>query len=74
MQAIFEALGAVVNALLTIGSFGIWLFDGLIWMIGMMVKSVSMFGTVLNIFPAGVVSCITAVCGGLIVLRIFGRS
>ncbi len=74
MSAIVDFLSTIVNAVLTLGDMGIWLAQGLSSVGAMMMKSISVFGTVMRIFPFGVASAVTGVCGGLIVLRIFGRS
>lgn len=74
MEAIGEFLSTIVNAILTLGDMGIWLALGLLHIAGMMTKSIAVFGSVMRLFPVGVASAVTGVCGGLIVLRIFGRS
>lgn len=74
MSAIVDFLSTILNAILTLGDISIWLATGLANIGAMMVKSISVFGTVMRIFPLGVASAVTGVCGGLIVLRIFGRS
>ena len=74
MEAIGEFLSTIVNAILTLGDMGIWLAQGLLLIAGMMTKTIAVFGSVMRLFPVGVASAVTGVCGGLIVLRIFGRS
>jgi hypothetical protein len=74
MSAIVDFLSTIVNAVLTLGDMGIWLAQGLASVGSMMMKSIAVFGSVMRIFPFGVASAVTGVCGGLIVLRIFGRS
>lgn len=74
MEAIGEFLSTIVNAILTLGDMGIWLALGLLHIAGMMTKTIAVFGSVMRMFPVGVASAVTGVCGGLIVLRIFGRS
>ena len=74
MQAVVEFLKTLLNAVLTLGDMGVWLAQGLLSIAGMMTEAIAVFGSVMRLFPFGVASAITAVCGGLIVLRIFGRS
>lgn len=74
MEAIGEFLRTLLNAVLTLGDMGVWLAQGLLQIAGMMTSAISVFGSVMRLFPVGVASAVTGVCGGLIVLRIFGRS
>lgn len=74
MQALFDLLGTLVNFVITSLEMWQWLKTGLLMIVGMMVKSISVFGTVMRMFPLGVASAVVGVFGGLIVLRIFGRS
>lgn len=74
MSTIIDALLAIANSIRTLFELRIWLFEGLHWMIGMMVNGIGVLGNVLRIFPEMFVGCVVAVCGGLVVLRIFGRS
>lgn len=74
MQALLDFCSTIFNAIQTLGDMGIWLAQGLLVIAGMMAKSIAVFGSVMRMFPAAIASAVTGVCGGLIVLRIFGRS
>lgn len=74
MQALFESIGALFHTIGTISDLLTWLVCGLLDMGEMLMESVSVFSTVIKFFPQAVVTSLTAVCGGLVVLRIFGRS
>lgn len=74
MEALVEILSTIVNAILTLGDMGIWLAQGLLQIANMMTRAIAVFGSVMRLFPVGIASAVTGVCGGLIVLRIFGRS
>lgn len=74
MQWLLDALGTLLNAILNLGDMGLWLFSGLVTLARMMDDSISILTTVLKFFPFEVYTAIIAVFGGLIVLRIFGRS
>lgn len=51
-----------------------WLLSGTVRLGTMLTESVNIFAEILDFFPAAITSTLIAICGGLIVFRIFGRS
>lgn len=74
MAAIVESIGTMLNALLNLGDMGLWVFTGILRLASTMDDAISVLTSVLKIFPFEVYTAIVAVFGGLVVLRIFGRS
>ena len=74
-----EAIGSILLSLFEAGLRG---FQVLLWLIGGLVNLCSVFSESINIFmeilssflPTAVSTTMIAVCGGLIVFRILGRS
>lgn len=74
MAAIFDVILNVFRSLVNLVQVVFWLVEGVHRLAGMMINSISFFGETLDILPTAVASSMIAVCGGLVVLRIFGRS
>ena len=66
-----------INVIFSIRSFFkiiFWWLRGIVDLGEMFNASISILVDVFDFFPAAVVSSLMAVCGGLLVLRLFGRS
>lgn len=66
-----------VNLIYSIRSFFkiiFWWIQGIVDLGGMFNVAIGILVDVFDFFPAAVVSSLLAVCGGLLVLRLFGRS
>lgn len=74
MDVIIKYIGAVLEAAITGVQYIVWLVGGLVNLGSVMSESMNLFREVLEFFPFSVSSTLIAMCGGLIVLRIFGRS
>lgn len=74
LDGIITAITTIVN--LIVGLFKIigWWLMGIVDLGEMFVQSLPIFTDVFSFFPVHVASALIAVCGGLLVLRIFGRS
>lgn len=67
----------LVNLIYSIRSFFkiiIWWIQGIVDLGEMFNASIGILVDVFDFFPAAVVSSLMAICGGLLVLRLFGRS
>lgn len=71
---IFEQIGNVISAIFSIIEMLIWVISGLDDVITLISSALDSLLTMLDIFPVNAASALMAVCGGLFVLRIFGRS
>lgn len=74
MAPIISWLESLVQSVFTGIQFIFWLLSGLVNLGTIMTESINVFGEILRFLPEVVVSAMIAVCGGLIVFRIFGRS
>ena len=74
LDGIIKSITTIVN--LIHGFFKIigWWIMGVVDLGEMFVQSLPVFTDIFSFFPVGVSSALIAVCGGLLVLRIFGRS
>lgn len=74
MDVIIKYIGSLLEAGITGVQYIIWLVGGLVNLGAVMSESTILFREVLEFFPYSVSSTLIAMCGGLIVFRIFGRS
>lgn len=74
MQVIISYLQSFGEAALAGFQYLIWLISGLGNLVTMMGESIVIMEDVLQFFPNAVSSTLISMLGGLVVLRIFGRS
>lgn len=74
MKVVWTFLQTLVDAGLTGIQYLVWLVSGLGNLAAMMSESIVIMEDVLQFFPTVVSSTLISMLGGLIVLRIFGRS
>ena len=74
MNVIISWLESLVQSVLSCIKFVFWLLGGLVNLGTVMTESINIFAEILEFLPGIVTSTMIAVCGGLIVFRIFGRS
>lgn len=74
MQVIISWLESLVQSIFMGIQFIFWLLGGLVNLGTVMTESINIFAEILGFLPGVVTSTMVAVCGGLIVFRIFGRS
>ena len=74
MQVIISYLQSMGEAFLAGFQYLIWMFTGMGNLATMMGESIVIMEDVLQFFPRAVSSTLISMLGGLIVLRIFGRS
>ena len=74
MNAIFTALKAFAEMLSNLVGMGFWLIRGIGMISDLLHAALFVIGEALDFLPDVVASGILGVCGGLVVLRIFGRS
>lgn len=74
MEWLVDAFRTLLNALINLGDMGLWVFNGILQLAASMDDAISVLTSVLKFFPFEVYTAIVAVFGGLVVLRIFGRS
>ena len=74
MKVIFAYLESFANAVAAGFHYLIWLISGLGNLATVMTESLNILEDVLGFFPNSITSTLIAMLGGLIVLRIFGRS
>lgn len=74
MGAIVAFLESLIQSVFMIIQFIFWLLGGLVNLGTMMTESINIYAEILQFFPSVITSALVAICGGLVVLRIFGRS
>lgn len=74
MGVIISWLESLVQSIFMVIQFVFWLLGGLVNLGTVMMESINIFAEILRFLPATVTSTMVAVCGGLVVFRIFGRS
>lgn len=74
MSVIISWLESLVDSIFTGIQFLFWLLGGLVNLGTVMTESINIFSEILQFLPGVVTSTMIAVCGGLVVFRIFGRS
>jgi len=74
MFSIFSQIGNVFSSMVTIIQVIVWALGGAGQVVGLVSTALSSMVAMLDIFPFEVASCLMGVCGGLFVLRIFGRA
>lgn len=74
MGVVISWLESLVQSIFMGIQFIFWLLGGLVNLGTVMTESINIFSEVLRFLPGVVTSTMIAVCGGLIVFRILGRS
>lgn len=74
MAAIGDFLVQLVYAIRSFFKIIFWWFNGIHGLASNFNAAIGILVDVFDFFPAVVVSSLMAVCGGLLVLRLFGRS
>lgn len=74
MSAIGDFLVSLAYSIRSFIKIVFWWFQGITDLGEMFNAAVGILVDVFDFFPAAVVSSLMAVCGGLLVLRLFGRS
>lgn len=74
MEAIFNLFRSLVSGFFNGLEFLKWLLQGLSNLVIVMNESVNILNRTFEFFPDGIVTTLTAMLGGLVALRIFGRS
>lgn len=74
MGVIVAWLESLIQSFFMVFKFIGWLLGGLVNLGTVMTESINIFSEILDILPEVVVSTMVAICGGLIVFRILGRS
>lgn len=74
MAAIAEFIINLVYSIRSFFKIIFWWIRGIVDLGGMFNASIGILVDVFDFFPVAVVSSLMAVCGGLLVLRLFGRS
>lgn len=74
MAAIGDLLTSLWYAVKNIFTIIFWWISGIVNLAGMFNTATTVLVDVFSFFPNVVVASLMAVCGGLLILRIFGRS
>lgn len=74
MFNIFQQIGNLIDAIFSIIEILIWVVMGLDDVVVLISSALDSLISMLEIFPPTISASLMAVCGGLFVLRIFGRS
>lgn len=74
MGVIIAWLESLVQSIFMGIKFLFWMLGGLLNLGTVMTESINIFAEILEFLPSVVTSTMIAVCGGLVVFRIFGRS
>lgn len=74
MGVIIAWLESLVQSIFMGIKFIFWMLGGLLNLGTVMTESINIFAEILEFLPSVVTSTMIAVCGGLVVFRIFGRS
>lgn len=74
MKVIFAYLSSLFHGFVTLFKYIIWLISGVVNLGAIMTESVTIMGDVMQFFPSVISSTLVAMLGGLVVLRILGRS
>lgn len=74
MFSIFQQIGNVFSSLITILEVIWWVISGLDDVVVLLNSALNSLIAMLDIFPEAAAQALMGVCGGLFVLRIFGRS
>lgn len=74
MLNLFQQATTMIDSLITFVKVIAWVISGMDDVLEMLVHALDSFTDILAIFPINVGEALMGVCGGLFVLRIFGRS
>lgn len=74
MFSLFSQIGNLVESIVTIIRLLFWVIGGIDDVISLLNTALNSIIDMINIFPEVVGYAFMGVCGGLFVLRIFGRS
>lgn len=74
MGVIMAWLESLVQSFFMVFKFIGWLLGGLVNLGTIMTESINIFSEILDILPYSIASTLIAICGGLVVFRILGRS
>ncbi len=74
MFDIFSQIGNVFDSLISIIRVLLWVIQGLDDVVVLLTSALNSLLDMLDVFPENAAAALMGVCGGLFILRIFGRS
>ena len=74
LDGVIKGITTIVNFIVALFKIIGWWIMGVVDLGEMFVQAMPIFTDIFSFFPVAVASALIAVCGGLLALRIFGRS